>query len=57
VVTGAADPELYLCRLAEREMLESEPDRAFLSALDRVAAAFVAAHVLERPAADAVVAS
>jgi len=51
------DPERYLRTLAEREMLESEPDRAFVSALDRVAAAFVATHVLERPAADAVVAS
>lgn len=55
-MTEAADPERYLRRLAEREMLESEPDRAFLSALDRVAGAFVGAHVLERAAADAVVA-
>ncbi len=57
MVTDTVDPERYLRRLAEREMLESEPNRAYLSALDRVAAAFVAANVLERPVADAAVAS
>lgn len=56
MLTDAVGPERYLRRLAEREMLESEPDRAFLSALERVAAAFLAGHVLERAAAASLVA-
>ncbi len=53
---GRADPEAYLRRLAEREMLADESRETAPSGLSRVAAGFVAARVLDRLAADRIVA-